>query len=87
MKRLLHRITLPSSPVRDLTLEERQRNIEENSVKIKEYSFKKPHGRRKKLKVAVIVAILKLMSPDFWKPYSLVYHSHYLESHMNAQEK
>jgi Ethylene insensitive 3 len=49
--------------------------------------FKKPHGLKKKWKVAVLVGIVKSMSPDFWKPYSLVDHSSYLQSHMNAQEK
>jgi Ethylene insensitive 3 len=49
--------------------------------------FKKPHDLRKKWKVAVIVGIIKLMAPNYSKPYSLVEQSNYLMSRMNSKER
>jgi ethylene-insensitive protein 3 len=49
--------------------------------------FKKPHDLRKKWKAAVIIGIIKLMSPDFSKLYALVEQSQYLSLHMNAKKK
>jgi ethylene-insensitive protein 3 len=49
--------------------------------------FKKPHDLRKKWKAAVIIGIIKLMSPEFSKLYSLVEQSQHLSSRMNAKER
>ncbi|KAF3321501.1 EIN3-like protein [Carex littledalei] len=48
--------------------------------------FRKPHGLRKKWKVAVIVGIMKSMSPNYSRPYNLVEQSHHLQLRMNAKE-
>ncbi|KAF3329849.1 ETHYLENE INSENSITIVE 3-like 1 protein [Carex littledalei] len=48
--------------------------------------FTKPHDIKKKWKVAVIVGIIKSMSPDFSRPYNLVQQSHHLRARMNAKE-
>jgi Ethylene insensitive 3 len=49
--------------------------------------FRKPHDLKKRWKVAVIVGILKLMSPNFSRPYSIVEQSRYMQSRMNAKER
>jgi len=49
--------------------------------------FRKPHGLRKKWKVAVIVGIIKSMSPNFSGPYNLTEQSHHLRLRMNAKER